>query len=151
MWITGNNAQLLFIFSTRISLTTITLHYYSDSDRGLSRLRFYVVPDDFDVWDAPATSYPHVGVAAVLPGGEPAGCRNISINVNFNTRKVLMYKFSGTFLFAVSEVEFFICKITSTCKYQHGQYHNNYYFALMYSNRDHYHVYNTRSPFNKRL
>ena len=30
--------QLLFTFPTRVNLTTITLHYYSDSNRGLLRL-----------------------------------------------------------------------------------------------------------------
>ena len=40
--------QLLFIFPTRINLTTITLHYYCDSQRGLPPLRFYAVADDFD-------------------------------------------------------------------------------------------------------
>ena len=49
VWIAGSDAQLLFIFPTRVSLTTITLHFYSDSFRGLPRLRFYAVPDDFDV------------------------------------------------------------------------------------------------------
>ena len=37
-WITGSDAQLLFIFPTRVSLTIITLHYYSDSLQGLPRL-----------------------------------------------------------------------------------------------------------------
>ena len=108
-WNAGSRGQLLFIFPTRVSLTTITLHYYSDSVQGLPRLRFYAVPDDFDIWYAPTTNYPRVDVASesVPPGGEPAGHRNISINVNFNTRRVLMYKFSSTFAFAVSEVELF--------------------------------------------
>ena len=103
--------QLLFIFSTRVFLTTITLYYYSDSHRGLPKLRFYTVPDDFDVWDPPTTSYPYVIVAAVPPGGhgEPVGRRNVSISVNFNAEKVLMYKFSNSFQFAMSEVEFFVC------------------------------------------
>ncbi len=64
VWIKSGGTQLLFIFPTRVSLTTITLHYYSDSIQGLPRLRFYAVPDDFDAWDAPTTSYPHVDVAA---------------------------------------------------------------------------------------
>ena len=107
-WITGSEGQLLFIFPTRVSLTTITLHYYSDSVRGRPRLRFYAVPDDFDVWDAlTAGSNPYVGVASVPPGGEPAGRRSININFDFNTKRVLMYKYSSTFPFAVSEVEFF--------------------------------------------
>ena len=109
VWIAGKDAQLLFIFPTRVSLTTITLHYYSDSDQGLPRLRFYAVPDDFNVWDSPATTYPRVKVAAVPSDGEPAGRRNVSINFNFNTRKVLMCIYSSTFEFAISEVEFFTC------------------------------------------
>ena len=108
-WSTGPG-QLLFIFPTRVSLTTITRHYYSDSVRGLSRLRFYAVPDDFDVWDTPTTGTPSVDVAAVPPGGEPAGRRNVSIYINFSTKKVLMYKYSSTFRFAVSEMEFFKCE-----------------------------------------
>jgi hypothetical protein len=70
---------------------------------------FYTVPDDFDVWDAPTTGNPYVGIASVPPGGEQAGRRSVSINVNFNTTKVLMYKFSSNFQFAVSEVDFFTC------------------------------------------
>ena len=107
----GTNRQQLFIFPTRVSLTTITLHYYTDNFRGLPRLRFYAVPDDFDVWNNPTTSYPCVNVASVPPGGEPAGHRNVSITINFNTKKVLMYKFSSSFVLAVSEVEFFTCKL----------------------------------------
>ncbi len=112
-WSTGSDDQLLFIFPTRVSLTTITLHYYSDNFQGLPRLRFYAVPDYFDVWNAPSTSTPHVDVASVSPGREPTGHRNVSININFNTKKVLMYKFSSSFQFTVSEVEFFTCKNTS--------------------------------------
>ena len=109
-WSGGSYEQLLFIFPTKVSLTTITLHYYSDSVRGLPRLTFYAVPDDFDVWDALTTNIRYVGVDSVPPGGEPAGRRSVSINVmiNFNTRRILMHKFSST-LFAVSEIEFFIC------------------------------------------
>ena len=105
---TETNGQLLFIFPTRVSLTTITLYYF----RGLPKLRFYAAPDDFDIWDALSISYPHVDVASVSPGREPAGRRNISINVNFNTKKVLMYKNSMVEL-KVSEVEFFCnsCKL----------------------------------------
>ena len=112
-WNAGGDEQLLFIFPTRVSLTAITLHYYNDSHTHLPRLRFYAVPDDFDVWETPTTTYPRVEVAIVPPGGEPvgqgAGRRNVSINVNFNTRKVLMYKFMSSFVFAISEVEFFTC------------------------------------------
>ena len=106
------SSQLLFIFPTRIDLTTITLHYYSDRYRGLPRLRFRAVPDDFDIWDAPAASYRYVEVAAVPPDGEPAGHRTVSVAFVFATMKLLMYKFSSSYSFAVSEVEFF----NHTCK-----------------------------------
>ena len=108
-WSAGSAAQLLFIFPTRVSLTTIILHYYSDSVRGLPRLNIYAVPDDFDVWDEPTTSYPQADVDSVPPGGGSAGRRSANINVNFNTGKVLIYKYSSNFLFALSEVEFFMC------------------------------------------
>ena len=110
VWSARRGGQLLFIFPTRVSLTTITLHYYNDSVRGLPRLRFYAVPDDFNVWNAPTTSTPHVDVSTVPPGEEPAGHRNVSINVNFNAKRVLMNKFSSSYSFAVSEVEFLKCK-----------------------------------------
>ena len=97
--------QLLFIFPTRVNLTTITLHYYSDSQRGLPRLRFYAAPDDFDVWDTPYGSR-YADIAAVPPGAESAGRRNVSINVNFSTSKILMVKLGSTYKLAVSEVEF---------------------------------------------
>ena len=110
VWPAGSDGQLLFIFPIRVSLTTITLHYYSDSVRGRPRLRFYAVPDDFDVWDALTSGTPYVGIAAIPPGGEPAGRRSVSISTNFNTMKVLMnLEFKTNFTFAVSEVEFFRC------------------------------------------
>ena len=110
VWLAGSDKQLLFIFPTGVSLTTITLHYYSDGVQGLPRLTFYTVPDDKYVWDAPSANDPSVDVAAVPPGGELAGHRNVSINVNFNTEKLLMYKYRSTFAFSFSEVEFFTCK-----------------------------------------
>ena len=107
-WSAGSDGQLLFIFPTSVSLTTITLHYYSDSVRDLPRLRFYAVPDDFDVWDAPRSGSPYAGVASVPPGGEPAGQRYLMISLRlFNITRVLMYKYSSSLSFAVSEVEFF--------------------------------------------
>ena len=109
VWTAESEGQLLFIFPTRVSLTTITVHYYSDSVRGLPRLRFYAVPDDFHIWDAPTTSSESADVAAVPSGGEPAGHRNVSINVNLNTKKVLMYKYGSNFQLVVSEVQFFNC------------------------------------------
>ena len=107
MWNAGSSRQLLFIFSTRVNLTTITLHYYSDNVRGLPRLRFYAVSDDFDVWDTPVASYGFQDISLVLPGGEPAGHRSVSINFNFTAIKVLMYRSRSDFHFTVSEVEFF--------------------------------------------
>ena len=98
----------------RVNLVAITLHYYSDGDsiqgrsHSLPKLRFYAVPDTFDIWDG-LLSYRYVEVAAVPPDGEPAGHRNVSINVNFFTTKVVMQIFGSSFQLAVSEVEFFTC------------------------------------------
>jgi hypothetical protein len=99
-----SDEQLLFIFPISVSLTTFTLHYYSDSVRGRPTLRFYAVPDDCDVWDAVISGFPSVGIASVPPSGQPTGCRSFSINANFDTKKVPMYKFSSSFQFAVSGV-----------------------------------------------
>ena len=109
VWQEGTRSQLLFIFPTAVTMTTITLHYYSDSDQGLPRLVFHVVSDDFDIWDGSITTYGSTEVAAVLPGEEPAGCRNVSTSVNFNTKKVLIGPCRSDFRFVVSEVEFFTC------------------------------------------
>jgi hypothetical protein len=109
VWSRMSDEQLLLIFPTRVSLTTITLHYYSDSVRGLPRLRFYAVPDDFDVWDTLTLGNPYTGIASVPPGGEPAGRRSVSINVNFNTKKLLMYKYNNDSQLAVSEIQVFNC------------------------------------------
>ena len=108
--------QLLFIFQTRVYFTTITLNYYSDNIKGLPGLRFFAVPDHFDVWNATSASFSRVDIAAVPPGGEPAGRRNVSINVNFTTKRILMYKYSSSFAFALSEVEFSYCSNKYHCK-----------------------------------
>ena len=109
-WSAGTEIrQLLFIFPTRVNLTNITLHYYSDSQRGLPPLRFYAVPDNFNVWDA-APSSASVTVAAIPAGSQlTAGIKNISIDVYFNTTKVLMVKAGSFYKFALSEVEFISC------------------------------------------
>ncbi len=120
-WSANRDGELLFIFPTRVSLTTITLHYYTDNIQGLSRLRFYAVPNSFDVWDAPTVSTPNVDVASVPSGEKPVGHRNVSININFNIKKVLMYK-SSEFRLEVSEMQFFCssCKcISFACMHNH--------------------------------
>ena len=85
------NHQLLFICPTRVNLIIITLHYYRTSGRGLPRLRFYTVPDDFDVWDAPISFYSHIDIAAVPPSASEwsVGRQNVSVSFNVTTRKYL--------------------------------------------------------------
>ena len=111
-----SNQQLLFIFLTRVTFNSITIHYYGDTVTGLPRLRFFAVPNDFDIWDAPTASYSYTDISAVPPDGEPPKLRHISHMANLSARKVLMYKFGSNFRFAVSEVEFFSCesKLTIT-------------------------------------
>ena len=108
-WNAGTRSQLLFILPTRVNLTNITLHYYSGSGRGLPRLRFYAVPDDFDIWDASSNSYRYKEVAAMTANGKPTGIIKINFGVDFKTTtmKVLLYKFTSSYSFALSEVEFF--------------------------------------------
>ena len=100
--------QLLFIFPTRVNLTTITLHYYSNStsQRGLPRLSFHAVSDNFNVWDGTRGDW-FVVVAAVQPAVELDGRRNILVDFNFNTKKVLMVKAPSAYKLAVSEVTFY--------------------------------------------
>ena len=114
VWTSRNGEQLLFIFPTSVSLTTITLHYYSDRAQGLPTLIFYDVPEDFDVWDLPITSYPHVDVAEVQPGGEPAGHKSVNITVDFKTKKLLIFIYGSNFKLAVSEAQFFKCSCKLT-------------------------------------
>lgn len=103
------DSQLMFIFENKVNLTTITLHYYSSSTQGLPKLKFFTVPTDFDIWDAPTANYRYVYINEKLPGGEPEGIKSTSINFNFNTTKVLMFIPRRAFQFALSEVEFFGC------------------------------------------
>ena len=112
VWPAGSrHSQLLFIFSTTISLKTVTLPYYHTFVIGLPRLRFWAVPDDFDAWDALSSSYSYVEVP---PGGNSsAGLGNISINIEVFTKKVLLFKFSSSSAFVLSEVEFFTRACTS--------------------------------------
>ena len=105
----SGHKPLLFTFSTRVNLTSITLHYYSDSDRGLSRLRFFAVSDNFNIWNTTSANSGSGRIDTMPPDGKQAGRRSVSITVNFNTRKVQMYKVNSDFEFAVSEVEFFTC------------------------------------------
>ena len=116
VWNAGSSSsQLLFIFPTRVNLTNITLHYYNDSTRGLPRLRFWSVPDNFSIWNALVGRYSHVDIAIVPSGKEPTGRTNVSVNCDFmNVKKVLLLKFSNSFIFAASEVEFFTCNSKPT-------------------------------------
>ena len=110
VWTAGSsNSQLLFIFPTRVHFTTITVHYYSDSSRGLPRLRFYAVPDDFDIWDAVISGYKYIEFAAVQPMEVPEGSTNISVHSNFSSKNVILNKIQSSYTFALSEVEFFTC------------------------------------------
>ena len=106
-WPAGtSNRNLLFTFPTRVNLITITLHY-SDSERGLPRLRFSAVPDDFNIWKSPPASHSYTTAAVI--GEEPKGPRSVSVNVNFNSTRILLSVSNWTSMFAVSEIEFFNC------------------------------------------
>ena len=69
----------------------------------------FAVPDNFYVWNnATFGNYTFVTLTAEPPADSGSiGHRNVSVNVNFNTKKVLMVKEKSEDYFAVSEVEFF--------------------------------------------
>ena len=78
------------------------------------------MPDDFDVWDdvLAANTSTYEEISALPLSQEPARQRNVSITVDFNTRKLLMVKEGSLFKFALSEVEFTRdCENTSTSTY----------------------------------
>ena len=57
-----------------------------------------------------------IRIPSITPGIDTTGRKSITVRImnnNFNTKKVLMYKYSSSFLFAVSEMEFF----TMSCKH----------------------------------
>ena len=67
------------------------------ASKGLPRLRFLAVPDDFDVWNAPTLSFSHVDIAAVPTGEWSVSHRNVRLSFNTTTRKILTFKFSFFF------------------------------------------------------
>ena len=110
-----SGGHLLFIFPTRVNLTTITLHYYSDNIRGFGFpcMKFSAFPDDFKLWDRIGTSS-EANIDApwpVPPDGESTGPRSVSVNhVNITTKNILMYVvLLNLQRAALSEVEFFTC------------------------------------------
>ena len=111
VWSAGVTVRrMLFTLPERVNLTGITLHYYSDSTRGLSKLSFYAVPDDFKLEDGLRSIYSQAIVDARRPESrEQDGPTNFTLNLDFNTKKVLMLKILSNFQFALSEVEFFTC------------------------------------------
>ena len=100
--------QLLFIFPTTVSLTNIKLHYYTDHVQGLPALKFYSVPDNFNVWAAPTSSHSYVAVSAIPPNEDSVGRKYVNVNCNFHTKRVLL-RFLNNIAFAVSKVQFSTC------------------------------------------
>ena len=111
------------------------------------------------LWCLGGTNYRHSiwRCAEIPPGGDTAGRRNVSINANFNTKKILMYKYSSSFSFAVSEVAFFNCfASTSTSKYLYAvccilPFLYDIRLLNMYSSWDHYHDNYGRYSFHRRI
>ena len=109
-WPAGSEPRkLLFIFPTTVGLTSMTLTYYSDSQRGRPPLRFTAVPDDFNVWDEVLPSYSYIDIAGTPHGSESVGrTRNIVVNlVTIDTTRLLMVKEASSLKFALSEVLFY--------------------------------------------
>ena len=101
--------QVLFTFSSWKVIDSITIHYFSNEDnQGFPKIRFFAVPEDFEVSDTPDSSNPTRVIDSVSPGNENTGLRNKTRNVPFNTTKILMTKgYTKNYQFYVSEIEFF--------------------------------------------
>ena len=105
--------QLLFEFPTTVNFSSITIHFQYNAMYAQPKLRFYAVPDTFNVGDDPSGQgydtrvFDEVGLGVgndgirQLPG---AGTQR----VQFVTTKVLIRKLEDTkeFLFAITEVAF---------------------------------------------
>lgn len=112
VYISGNNPeQILFIFSTPVSITAINILYYSNTeDQGHPKIRIYAVPEDFNVWDTADSSCPSIFIDEAPPGSEETGLRNVTREAGFETTRVLLTKSeSKNYNFVISEVEFFTC------------------------------------------
>ena len=108
--------ELVFIFPTRVNLTTITLHYYSDNIRGFGFpcLEFTALQDDYRIaGDRVRQGTTIEAPRPVPPDGESTGPTSISVNhVNRTTKTILMSIIRCNLqpvTFALSEVEFFTC------------------------------------------
>ena len=114
--------QVLFIFSSQKLINSITLHYYSNEDnQGLPKLRFFAVPEDFEVTNRTRSTYPTRVLDAVFPGDEGTGLRNKTRDVPFNTTKILMTKgFTKNYQFYLSEIEFFTSN-SGMCEQMHSR------------------------------
>ncbi len=101
--------KVLFTFSEQKQIDSLAIHYYSNFDnQGLPKLRFYAVPEDFEVQDEVKSSYPMSIIDEVRPRREQEGLRNKSRTVAFQTSKILMTKSdTKNYQFYLSEVEFF--------------------------------------------
>ena len=119
--------RFLLIFPTRVDMALITLHYYSDSMRGVPHLIIYPIaePDHFYVWDSLTINDVHLLLGLAPPGSQP-GHRNVSFDsLGINTTKILIIIEAGNF--ALSEVELYQQCDGEPISYIN--YNHNYYFC----------------------
>ena len=124
------------MFPTRVNLTTITLYYYSDNDWGFPRLRFFAVPDDFNIWEAPTLN---VEVDAVSPGGEPVGML-VSIILTLPRRRCLWSSWVASSALQWVRWNFYTCfsKFQLFIFLYAHQRNHNYTYYIHCSCSDHY-------------
>lgn len=110
--------KLLFVFPTRVNLTSIKLFFYNDAERGLPRLRFYAVPDDFDVWDDAIAANGYKEISAIPNDvGSVGRTRTVQFFITFHTARLLMEKYASSFKMALSEVQFKATRCVVNCTY----------------------------------
>ena len=106
---TNRFSRLLFTFPTEIDLEFVRLYYYFDN-QGLNnvtvRLEFLAVPDEFTVGGNTPDSTSILNASLMSTSGPLLISKTVILRSTM-TRKLLLTKSNGFYLFAASEVEFY--------------------------------------------
>ncbi len=116
--------QILFVFSSPINLTSISIHYQFNATYALAKLRLYAVPGDFEAWSTIDTQFSGFSEPideVLFSVDQESGLRSVTrTNLQWETSRVLLRKLEDTktYLFAISEVMFQAYLPPTTGKHQ---------------------------------
>lgn len=116
-WDSKTAFEILFTFSSEVSLTSITLSYFYGLGKGtiygLPDLRFFALPDDYEFGSnlTSGSILLHVGsITKFLPGSRTT--ENFKIPRPMTTKKLVLERNSQGYRCAFSEIKFFAnCKV----------------------------------------